>query len=104
MSNVIDFNSRKKYEGSEIERRLERLMHTLDEIYAHIQDVNSGLDKMESESQRVEEAFDSVLKEYADQVGADNIPVEYLNYSSFAIPVIKDNGDMELVFMPENDE
>ena len=85
MGDIIDFRSRKKYpkdaETSLIMNRLSNLQNALRDVYKHIEDGWESMQIMETEAAKVEKAYDEVLCDLSDVMGAENIPVEFLEYS-----------------------
>lgn len=95
MSNVVNFNSTKKNKNKkkkeQVEDKLNSYIEALSAIYGHITDVEDGLDRMNYEGAKIEEVYEQALKEYANLVGKDNVPQEFLEYSMKAEVV--DTGD-----------
>ena len=115
MGEVIDFASRKREPKDPEVRKLHEKIHdlqsTMSEIYGHIDDAYTSLNMMEQEAGKVEKFYDEVILELAHYVGGENVPVEFLNYSTRLIPELQDDGsyslriedpkDLEIIFEPD---
>ena len=118
MGEVIDFASRKREPKDPEIRKLHEKIHDLQgamsEIYGHIDDAYSNLNIMEEEVGKVEKFYDEVVLELAHRIGGENVPVEFLNYSTRLVPELQDDGsyslkwqdpkDLEIIFTPDFDE
>ena len=118
MGEVIDFASRKREPKDPEIRKLHEKIHdlqgTMSEIYGHIDDAYSSLNVMEEEVVKVEKFYDEVVLELAHRIGGENVPVEFLNYSTRLVPELQDDGsyslkwqdpkDLEIIFTPDFDE
>lgn len=118
MGEVIDFASRKREpkdpEIRKLHERIHDLQGAMSEIYGHIDDAYSNLNIMEEEVGKVEKFYDEVVLELAHRIGGENVPVEFLNYSTRLVPELQDDGsyslkwqdpkDLEIIFTPDFDE
>lgn len=118
MGEVIDFASRKREPKDPEIRKLHEKIHNLQgamsEIYGHIDDAYGNLNVMETEAGKVEKFYDEVVLELAHRIGGENVPVEFLNFSTRLTPELQDDGsyslkwqdpkDLEIIFTPDFDE
>ena len=118
MGEVIDFASRKRDPKDPEVRKLHEKIHDLQsamsEIYGHIEDAYSNLNIMEQEVGKVEKFYDETILELAHRIGGENVPVEFLNYSTRLVPELQDDGSyklnwqdieeqIEIIFTPDAD-
>ena len=107
MGDIIDFRSRKKYpadaESALIINRLNNLQNALRDVYKHIEDGWESMQIMETEAEKVEKAYDEVLCDLSDVMGAENIPVEFLEYSKNVRVDCQEDGSFKLVWEPNQD-
>jgi len=117
MGEVIDFNTRRREPKDPEVRKLMEKIHSLqeamNEIYGHIDDAYGNLNVMETEAGKVEKFYDEVILELARKIGGENIPVEFLNFSTRLTPVLQNDGtyklelqeekveDLEIIFTPD---
>lgn len=76
MSNIVSL-ANKRLEG-----RLKTMLGVLDSVYQHVNEGYAQVAAMEKQCDLIQAAYDELLKEFIDQVGPNNVPVEYLNYSN----------------------
>jgi len=117
MGEVIDFTTRRREPKDPEVRKLMEKIHSLQEamndIYGHIEDAYGNLNVMETEAGKVEQFYDEVILELARKIGGENIPVEFLNFSTRLTPVLQNDGtyklelqeekveDLEIIFTPD---
>jgi len=117
MGEVIDFTTRRREPKDPEVRKLMEKIHSLQEamndIYGHIEDAYGNLNVMETEAGKVEKFYDEVILELARKIGGENIPVEFLNFSTRLTPVLQNDGtyklelqeekveDLEIIFTPD---
>lgn len=117
MGEVIDFTTRRRKPKDPEVRKLMDKIHSLqdamNEIYGHIEDAYGNLNVMETEAGKVEKFYDEVILELAKKIGGENIPVEFLNFSTRLTPVLQNDGtyklelqeekveDLEIIFTPD---
>ena len=117
MGEVIDFTTRRRKPKDPEVRKLMEKIHSLqdamNEIYGHIEDAYGNLNVMETEAGKVEQFYDEVILELARKIGGENIPVEFLNFSTRLTPVLQNDGtyklelqeekveDLEIIFTPD---
>ena len=118
MGEVIDFTTRRREPKDPEVRKLMEKIHSLqdamNEIYGHIDDAYGNLNVMETEAGKVEKFYDEVILELARKIGGENIPVEFLNFSTRLTPVLQNDGtyklelqeeekveDLEIIFTPD---
>jgi hypothetical protein len=118
MGEVIDFTTRRREPKDPEVRKLMEKIHSLqdamNEIYGHIEDAYGNLNVMETEAGKVEQFYDEVILELARKIGGENVPVEFLNFSTRLTPVLQNDGtyklelqeeekveDLEIIFTPD---
>jgi hypothetical protein len=117
MGEVIDFTTRRREPKDPEVRKLMEKIHSLqdamNEIYGHIDDAYGNLNVMETEAGKVEKFYDEVILELARKIGGENIPIEFLNFSTRLTPVLQNDGtyklelqeekveDLEIIFTPD---
>ena len=108
MGEVIDFATRQREPRDPEVRKLMEKIHTLQEamseIYGHIDDAYGNLSVMETEAGKVEKFYDEVILELAKKIGGENIPVEFLNFSTRLTPVLQNDGTYKLELQEEKVE
>lgn len=102
MGEVIDFVSRKRDPKDPEVRKLHEKIHDLQgamtEIYGHIDDAYANLNIMEQEVCKVEKFYDETVLELAHRIGGENVPVEFLNYSTRLVPQEQEDGTYKLIW------
>lgn len=110
VAEIIDFNSRKslgKTQDREVRKLTEKvrdLQDALGEIYDHIENAYENLNTMETECNRVEVYYDETLLALAQKVGPENVPVEFLNYSTNLIVEALETGEVQIKWEAPNKE
>lgn len=121
MGEVVDFAARLKErplgdrEARKLVEKLHNVQGALQEIYGHIEDAYENLNVMEKECTRVEAFYDETLLELARQIGSENVPVEFFDFSANVVVVPGENGEInlkledpeqkfEIVFTPESED
>ena len=108
MGEVIDFTTRRREPKDPEVRKLMEKIHSLQEamndIYGHIEDAYGNLNVMETEAGKVEQFYDEVILELARKIGGENIPVEFLNFSTRLTPVLQNDGTYKLELQEEEEE
>jgi len=102
MGEIIDFASRKRNPKDPEVRKLHEKIHDLQgamtEIYGHIDDAYANLNIMEQEVCKVEKFYDETVLELAHRIGGENVPVEFLNYSTRLVPELQEDGTYKLIW------
>jgi len=108
MGEVIDFTTRRREPKDPEVRKLMEKIHSLQEamndIYGHIEDAYGNLNVMETEAGKVEKFYDEVILELARKIGGENIPVEFLNFSTRLTPVLQNDGTYKLELQEEEEK
>ena len=108
MGEVIDFTTRRREPKDPEVRKLMEKIHSLQEamndIYGHIEDAYGNLNVMETEAGKVEQFYDEVILELARKIGGENIPVEFLNFSTRLTPVLQNDGTYKLELQEEEEK
>ena len=93
MSNVIPFASKKQ----QLQKRLLTIIKDLQEIYGNLDTVSDGVATLENIAMDIEENYNMVLRKYVDEVGADNVELGFLEYTTDFEVVFK-NGNIDLKY------
>lgn len=99
-ANIINLAARKKV--IEAEKQVKSLIGLLNSVYSHLNEAYEQISVMETQCDKIQELYDTTLKEYIDTVGADKVPLEYLNYTT-SVEVEIVNGRVVLRWR-ENDK
>jgi len=75
---------------------LNQLIKVLDFQYKHISEALAALAAMQGECAKTEDEFNQEILEYANRIGAANIPYKYMKYSSHVIPKLSPEGEITL--------
>ena len=94
MSNVIPFASKKQ----RLQKQLLNIIQDLQEIYGGLDMATDGVAKLETIAQDIEEDYNIILRKYIDEVGAENVELGYLEYTT-DIAVLFEGGDVKLKFV-----
>jgi septum formation topological specificity factor MinE len=84
MSNIIKFPTKNTYQGS-LYHQLRDFHDQMDEIYTVIDNHHYNLNNSIGVAQTLETEYDEVLAKYVKLVGAEDVEVRMLQYSSNAI-------------------
>ena len=107
---VIDFKSRQNSgivqdrETRKLMEKVHDLQDALGEIYDHIESAYENLNTMESECNRVEVYYDETILALAQKIGPENVPVEFLNYSTNIVVEAKETGEVQIKWEAPNKE
>lgn len=86
-----------------IQKRLVTLSETIDEVYGELDSCYEMLNEMEEQAVRVEEAYNKVLLEYIEEVGVENVEIEYLEYTTLPLAMTWDGKKITYtIFTDEN--
>tara|TARA_X000000368_G_C22616254_1_gene530196 strand:+ start:152 stop:574 length:423 start_codon:yes stop_codon:yes gene_type:complete len=92
MGEVIQFPTDIKPQN--IELRLRVMVDVLEEIGAHLHKSYKQVKEMENQYQHVQDQYDTLLLEYAHDVGHENVEVGLLEYSSKVEADVDGDGDI----------
>ena len=84
MSNIIKFPSKTGSQG-DLYHKLRWFHDQMDKVYTVVDKHHYDLNKVIESAQTLETEYDKVLAKYVDIVGADDVEVRMLQYSSNAI-------------------
>lgn len=84
MSNIIKFPTKTGSQG-DLYHQLRGFHDQMDKVYTVIDKHHYDLSKLIEAAQILETEYDKVLAKYVDIVGADDVEVQMLQYSSNAI-------------------
>jgi len=99
MSKVLEF----KRPRSGLVEELEKNIENMEELYAAYDRLQGVMLDLEEKIDLEEFFFNQKLMKYKNEVGADNVPVRYLNYST-EILVIQTEDGFEFLWADENED
>ena len=94
MSNVIPFRTKK----SELQKKLLAKITDLQEIYDGLDMATDANFKLTQIAEDTEEEYNIMLRNYVDEVGAENVELGYLEYTT-DIAVVFEGGDVSIKFV-----
>jgi hypothetical protein len=94
MSNVIPFRTKK----SELQKKLLQQITDLQEIYDGLDMAGDATFKLQQVAEQAEEEYNIMLRNYVDEVGAENVELGYLEYTT-DIAVVFEGGDVSIKFV-----
>ena len=92
MGEVIQFPTDIKPQN--IELRLRVMVDILEEIGAHLHNSYKQVKEMENQYNHVQDQYDTLLLDYANQIGHENVEVGLLEYSSKVETDVDGDGDI----------
>ena len=92
MGEVVQFPTEIKPQNLEL--RLRVMADVLEEIGAHLHKSYKQVKEMENQYQHVQDQYDTLLLEYAHDVGHENVEVGLLEYSSKVEADVDGDGDI----------
>jgi len=99
MSKVLEF----KRPRSGLVEELEKNIGNMEELYAAYDRLQGVMLDLEEKIDLEEFFFNQKLMKYKNEVGADNVPIRYLNYST-EILVIQTEDGFEFLWADENED
>lgn len=99
MSKVLEF----KRPRSGLVEELEKNIENMEELYAAYDRLQGVMLDLEEKIDLEEFFFNQKLMKYKNEVGADNVPIRYLNYST-EILVIQTEDGFEFLWADENED
>ena len=94
MSNVIPFHSKKRL----LQKQLLQQIEDLKEIYNGLDVAGDATYKLQQIAERTEEEYNIMLRDYVEEVGAENVELGYLEYTT-DIAVLFEGGDVKIKFV-----
>ena len=94
MSNVIPFHSKKQL----LQKELLTLIEDLQEIYKGLDVAGDATIKLQQIAEKAEEDYNIQLRKYVEEVGAENVELGYLEYTT-DIAVLFEGGDVSIKFV-----
>ena len=91
MGKVVEFPTSTVSENM-LRGTLTTQMNKLDEIYDSLDAIHHQMHEMEKDCHELEYCYDQNLCKYANLVGADNIEIEFLGYTSRHIVSVDADG------------
>lgn len=92
MGEVVQFPTSIKPQNLEL--RLRVMADVLEEIGAHLHNSYKQVKEMENQYNHVQDQYDTLLLEYANDVGHENVEVGLLEYSSKVEADVDGDGDI----------
>ena len=99
MGEVIQFPTDIKPQN--IELRLRVMVDILEEIGAHLHNSYKQVKEMENQYNHVRDQYDTLLLDYANQIGHENVEVGLLEYSSKVETDVDGDGDIVMKLKDE---
>jgi len=99
MGEVINFPTDIKPQN--IELRLRVMVDILEEIGAHLHNSYKQVKEMENQYNHVQDQYDTLLLDYANQIGHENVEVGLLEYSSKVETDVDGDGDIVMKLKDE---
>ena len=99
MGEVIQFPTEVKPQNLEL--RLRVMVDVLEEIGAHLHNSYKQVKEMENQYNHVQDQYDTLLLEYANDVGHENVEVGLLEYSSKVETDVDGDGDIVMKLKDE---
>lgn len=81
MSKVIEF-PKKDLSAQVVLSLLEQQMGSMDEVYDELSAAHTIINDLEKKASNMEDNFDSILRQYAEIIGVENLPTKMLHYST----------------------
>ena len=99
MSKVLEF----KKPRSALVEELEKNIENMEELYAAYDRLQGVMIEIEEKIDLEEFFYNQKLMKYKNEVGADNVPIRYLNYST-EIVVIQTEDGFEFLWSDEDED
>ena len=99
MGEVVQFPTNIKPQNLEL--RLRVMADVLEEIGAHLHNSYKQVKEMENQYNHVQDQYDTLLLEYANDVGHENVEVGLLEYSSKVEADVDGDGDIVMKLKDE---
>ena len=101
MGNVVAFPSNSVAESA-LRSSLEGQIHRMEEMYDKLDALHAEMYDLEKDCQQLEFEYDYNLSKYATKVGAENVDVEFLSYTTRHIVSVDADGEkFSLTLDPE---
>ena len=97
---VIKFPNKKK----NLEDSLNSTIHEMSLKFETLNRLYAVLDEIEDKLEEIQEDYNKTLEEYSRVVGAENVPVKYLEYSNRVRVGTNEDGGFTLTFEDYGDE
>ena len=81
MGDIIDF-PRKAFKYK-IEESLSEMRKSLGDMYAALEKVDKGYKTIQNQAHEMEDNYQELMMMYIDEVGEDNVPLEWLDYCPY---------------------
>ena len=93
---VVPFPGKKK--AALLRERLNERIQELQYLYDTLNRCHEIMNKVEYDANCIEHEYNSTLAEYVKEVGAENLEVGYLEYSTEALVQLKEDGTFTVTF------
>jgi hypothetical protein len=91
MGEVVQFKSKKHTPRNDLEKRLDSMLENMQRGDAMLKRSYKTLEDMEMKAHKLKEQFTRVLIDYANRVGHENVPLQYIN-SALVTVLFDDTG------------
>ena len=84
--------------------RMQGMCNDIEYMYNSLQRTYEIQEKIEDQVGNLEEEFNGLLKRYVEMVGAENVPVRFLEFSTNVEVKIDEEGNFQILYIEEEDE
>lgn len=104
MSKIIQFPTERTVTKN-LESTIKTMQESLNEIYDAIRKVESGYGMLQDQAKNMEEVYQDLVIQYSLAVGAENIPLNFLEYCTY-VGMERDprTGEITLTLTPPEEE
>jgi len=104
MAKIYQFPTQQRHKIV-LEDTLKTIQESLNEIYDAIRKVEAGYGMLQDQAKELEEVYQDLVIQYSEAVGADNIPVHYLEYCNY-VGMERDpvTGNIHISLTPPEEE
>tara|TARA_B100001093_G_scaffold416475_1_gene407165 strand:- start:707 stop:1024 length:318 start_codon:yes stop_codon:yes gene_type:complete len=103
MGKVLEFPSQQKI-TRDLHKVLEDFTVKLETAYNVMDEMHKKLAELETELSEEEEAYNKYLGTYISLVGAENVPVHLLSYSSSVSMVKNEDGTWQITYIGDKED
>ena len=104
MAKIIQFPTQQRNK-TVLEDTLKQMQESLTELYDAIRKVEAGYGMLQEQAKDLEDVYQDLVIQYSEAVGADNIPVQILEYCSY-VGMERDptTGKIHITLTPPEEE
>ena len=84
--------------------RMQGMCNDIEYMYNSLQRTYEIQEKIEDQVGNLEDEFNGLLKRYVEMVGAENVPVRFLEFSTNVEVKIDEEGNFQILYIGEEDE